>query len=89
MKALIVQELEVLILSFSGEDFFTVQQEVTELIKGKILVGHAIHHDLKALYISHPKSHIRDTSRSVSGKVTRHGRGNNVYKLIDFDCMLF
>ncbi|XP_042218005.1 RNA exonuclease 4-like [Homarus americanus] len=46
-----------------GADFSTVQKEISELIKGKILVGHALLHDLKVLYLSHPRSHIRDTSR--------------------------
>ena len=45
-----------------GEDFKTVQKDVYEMIKDRILVGHAVHHDLKVLYLSHPKSMIRDTS---------------------------
>ena len=28
-------------------DFKNVQKEVSELIKGRVLVGHAIHYDLK------------------------------------------
>ena len=28
-------------------DFKNVQKEVSELIKGRILIGHAVHHDLK------------------------------------------
>lgn len=43
-------------------DFKTVQREVCEMIDGRILVGHAIHHDLSVLYLSHPKQMIRDTS---------------------------
>ncbi|KAN0060892.1 3'-5' exonuclease [Thecaphora frezii] len=42
--------------------FSTVQQEVANLIKGKVLVGHAIHNDLKALMLSHPRALIRDTA---------------------------
>lgn len=45
-----------------GADFTTVQQEVFNIIKGRILVGHGIRHDLKALYLSHPRSKMRDTS---------------------------
>ena len=30
-------------------DFKSVQTEVSELIKGRILIGHAIHHDLKVI----------------------------------------
>ncbi|KAG6542578.1 hypothetical protein Mapa_016049 [Marchantia paleacea] len=46
-----------------AEDFWTVQKEVAELIKGKILVGHALHNDLKILLLSHPRKDIRDTQR--------------------------
>ncbi|KAK3036312.1 hypothetical protein RJ639_031284 [Escallonia herrerae] len=40
-------------------DFCVVQKE---LIKGRILVGHALRNDLKALLLSHSKTDIRDTS---------------------------
>ncbi|KAJ1704513.1 hypothetical protein LUZ63_004292 [Rhynchospora breviuscula] len=45
-----------------AKEFWAVQQRVAELIKGHILVGHALHHDLKALLLSHPKADTRDTS---------------------------
>uniref|UniRef100_A0A0A9E1V8 Exonuclease domain-containing protein n=1 Tax=Arundo donax TaxID=35708 RepID=A0A0A9E1V8_ARUDO len=45
-----------------AKEFWIVQKEVAELIKGRILVGHALHHDLKVLLLSHPKKDIRDTS---------------------------
>nr|GMC50799.1 RNA exonuclease 4 [Ipomoea batatas] len=45
-----------------AKNFNAVQKEVAELIKEKILVGHALHNDLKALLLSHPKKDIRDTS---------------------------
>ncbi|GMH14356.1 hypothetical protein Nepgr_016197 [Nepenthes gracilis] len=45
-----------------AKDFLTVQRKVAELIKGRILVGHALRNDLKALLLSHPKKDIRDTS---------------------------
>lgn len=32
---------------FLGEDFKTVQKEVTDILKGRILVGHALRNDLK------------------------------------------
>jgi len=32
---------------FSGEDFKTVQKEVADILKGRILVGHALRNDLK------------------------------------------
>lgn len=39
-----------------------VQGEVAALIKGRVLVGHAIQNDLKALLLSHPRPLIRDTA---------------------------
>ncbi|WKA12051.1 hypothetical protein VitviT2T_029480 [Vitis vinifera] len=45
-----------------AKDFQTVQRQVAELIKGRLLVGHALRNDLKALLLSHPKVDMRDTS---------------------------
>lgn len=39
------------------------RKKVAELIKGKILVGHALKNDLDALILTHPKNDIRDTSK--------------------------
>lgn len=36
---------------------------VASLLKDKILVGHALSNDLKALLLTHPKSKIRDTAK--------------------------
>ncbi|XP_039965862.1 RNA exonuclease 4 [Bactrocera tryoni] len=47
----------------NGEDFHLVQDEVVELLQGKILVGHAIRNDLAVLHIKHPYKNIRDTAR--------------------------
>ncbi|XP_067139439.1 RNA exonuclease 4-like [Centruroides vittatus] len=47
----------------NGEEFEVVQKEVRDILKQRILVGHAIHNDLKILRLSHPKNKIRDTSR--------------------------
>jgi RNA exonuclease 4 len=43
--------------------FETVQREVAELIKNRTLIGHALHNDLRVLYLSHPKKFIRDTQK--------------------------
>ncbi|CAA2959664.1 RNA exonuclease 4 [Olea europaea subsp. europaea] len=45
-----------------AKNFNVVQKKVAELIKGRILVGHALHNDFKALLLSHLKKDIRDTS---------------------------
>ncbi|XP_063266107.1 RNA exonuclease 4 [Prinia subflava] len=47
----------------TGEDFKTVQKEVAEILKGRILVGHALQNDLKVLLLDHPHKKIRDTQR--------------------------
>ncbi|XP_035457285.2 uncharacterized protein LOC118280973 [Spodoptera frugiperda] len=47
----------------NGEDFTVVQKEVSELLRGRILVGHSLKNDLAVLFLSHPKRNIRDTSR--------------------------
>ncbi|KAJ7988343.1 hypothetical protein DPEC_G00322580 [Dallia pectoralis] len=47
----------------NGEDFKTVQKEVVEILHGRMLVGHAIHNDLKILFLDHPKKNIRDTQK--------------------------
>ncbi|XP_030624547.1 RNA exonuclease 4 [Chanos chanos] len=46
-----------------GEDVKVVQKEVAEILQGRILVGHAIHNDLKVLLLNHPKKKIRDTQK--------------------------
>ncbi|KAM6583937.1 hypothetical protein CsatB_010939 [Cannabis sativa] len=61
-----------------AKDFRTVQNKVAELTKGRILVGHALRNDLKALLLSHPKKDVRDTSeyppflREGSSRALRH-----------------
>ncbi|NWX06447.1 REXO4 exonuclease, partial [Caloenas nicobarica] len=47
----------------TGEDFKTVQKEVADILKGRILVGHALRNDLKVLFLDHPKKKIRDTQK--------------------------
>ena len=47
----------------TARDFETVQKDVADLLEGRILVGHALKHDLEVLFMSHPKKDLRDTSR--------------------------
>jgi len=39
------------------------RKEVGAIIKGKILVGHALQNDLQVLFLQHPKEDIRDTAK--------------------------
>jgi RNA exonuclease 4 len=45
-----------------------VMKKVSVLLKGRILVGHALQNDLDVLYIQHPKYKIRDTARYFRGQ---------------------
>jgi len=45
----------------NARTFEEVQSSVAELIKDRIVIGHAIQNDLKALMLSHPRAQIRDT----------------------------
>ncbi|XP_066424024.1 interferon-stimulated 20 kDa exonuclease-like 2 [Molothrus aeneus] len=43
--------------------FRRAQQQVLQILAGKVVVGHAIHNDFKALHYCHPKALTRDTSQ--------------------------
>lgn len=43
--------------------FEEAQKKVADLLKHRVLVGHAVQNDLKALSLSHPRALTRDTSR--------------------------
>jgi len=47
----------------TARSFEEGQAAVAGLLDGKILVGHAVKHDLEVLMLGHPKRDIRDTSR--------------------------
>ncbi|CAN9509095.1 unnamed protein product [Ophioblennius macclurei] len=58
-----------------GEDVRTVQREVGDILQGRIVVGHAIHNDLKILLLDHPKKKIRDTQKyKPFRKIVKSGR---------------
>jgi len=54
--------------------FAEVQKLVTELLRDKILVGHALKKDLEALQLTHPKRDIRDTSRYAPFRIESKGK---------------
>ncbi|MBW0461277.1 hypothetical protein O181_000992 [Austropuccinia psidii MF-1] len=45
-----------------ARSFEEIASQVAEMIKDKVLIGHAISNDLNALLLKHPRSLIRDTS---------------------------
>ncbi|XP_028331985.1 RNA exonuclease 4 [Gouania willdenowi] len=58
-----------------GENVQTVQKEVADILQGRIVVGHAIHNDLKILLLDHPKKKIRDTQKyKPFRKIVQSGR---------------
>ena len=63
--------------------FQKVQKEVSELLKGRLLVGHAIKHDLKVLYLDHPKKMIRDTSKYKPFRTAFGGRTPSLKNLAE------
>eukprot|EP00128_Syssomonas_multiformis_P001238 Colp12_sorted_trinity150504_noHs@3173 len=53
-------------------DLKTCQEEVAELTKGRVVIGHALHNDWRALLLDHPRKLQRDTQtythfRTVAG----------------------
>lgn len=61
--------------------FEEVQQKVSDILQDRILVGHAVHNDLEALMLSHPKRDIRDTSRHPTFRKMSQGRTPGLKKL--------
>ena len=65
-------------------EFKEVQAEVAGIIKDRVLVGHALHHDLKVLFLDHPKKLIRDTSKYKPFKSAFGGRTPGKNRLFGF-----
>ena len=57
----------------TARDFDQVQKQIAELLKGRILVGHDIKHDLGALKMDHPVKDLRDTAKFSGFK--KYGNG--------------
>ena len=56
-----------------------VQDEVAKLLHARTIIGHALHNDLKALMLDHPKANVRDTAtfppyRETQGQGTKPRR---------------
>jgi RNA exonuclease 4 len=64
-----------------AERFEDIQKDVAALLTGRILIGHAVHHDLKVLMLSHPHSDIRDTSKYKLFRQLSRGKTPSLKKL--------
>ncbi|KAJ1674847.1 3'-5' exonuclease [Spiromyces aspiralis] len=69
----------------NGVPFKEVQKRVADLLEGRILVGHAVHHDLAALLLSHPASMTRDTSTYNAFRQHVNGRTPGLKRLAEIE----
>ncbi|KAI8894057.1 ribonuclease H-like domain-containing protein [Globomyces pollinis-pini] len=51
------------LLKEQGKPFKEVQQQVADLVKDKIIIGHGLKNDFDALLLDHPRKLTRDTTR--------------------------
>jgi len=65
----------------NARTFEQVQSDVAAIIKGRILIGHAIRNDLEVLMLGHPKRDIRDTSRFQGFRKFSAGKTPSLKKL--------
>ncbi|KAI7867887.1 ribonuclease H-like domain-containing protein [Mucor mucedo] len=63
--------------------FKDAQFKAEAIIRGRILVGHAVYNDLQALMISHPALLIRDTSRYKPFRKLAKGRTPGLKMLVN------
>ncbi|ORZ17340.1 ribonuclease H-like domain-containing protein [Absidia repens] len=67
----------------TGCTFKEAQQQVADIIKDRVLVGHAVHNDLKVLMLRHSKLLIRDTSKYKPFRALSDGRTPGLRKLVN------
>ncbi|KAI8979363.1 ribonuclease H-like domain-containing protein [Mycotypha africana] len=71
-----------LLASNGALTFKEVQFKVEEIIRNRILVGHAVYNDLQVLMLSHPTLLIRDTSRYKPFRKLAKGRTPGLKMLV-------
>ena len=65
----------------TARSFEEVQADVAQILKDRVIVGHAIKNDLAVMMLSHPKRDIRDTSRFSGFRKYSGGRAPSLKKL--------
>jgi RNA exonuclease 4 len=66
----------------TARSFEEVQADVAQIMKDRVIVGHAIKNDLAVMMLSHPKRDIRDTSRFLGFRKYSGGRAPSLKKLV-------
>lgn len=67
----------------SAVPFSQAQSTVSSLLRGRILVAHAVHNDLNTLGLKHPRRDIRDTSRfELFRKLYGNGKSPALKKVV-------
>ena len=61
--------------------FKEAQQQTANILEDRVLIGHAVHHDLKALLLKHPSSMTRDTSLFPPFRAYSKGKTPSLKKL--------
>lgn len=65
----------------TARSFEEVQKQVAGILADRVLVGHAVKHDLDVLMLGHPKKDIRDTSRFRGFRKYSAGKTPSLRKL--------
>jgi RNA exonuclease 4 len=65
----------------TARGFEEVQAAVQAILKGRIIIGHAIKNDLEVMMLTHPKKDIRDTSKFSGFRKHSAGRSPSLKKL--------
>ena len=65
----------------TARSFEEVKADVEEILKDRIIVGHAIKNDLEVMMLTHPKKDIRDTSKFSGFRKHSAGRSPSLKKL--------
>ena len=65
----------------TARGFEEVQAAVQAILKGRIIIGHAIRNDLEVMMLTHPKKDIRDTSKFSGFRKHSAGRSPSLKKL--------
>ncbi|KAJ1952863.1 3'-5' exonuclease [Linderina pennispora] len=65
----------------NGAKFKDVQQQVADLFKDRVVIGHALQNDLRALMLTHPPLMVRDTAKYKGFRKLNNGSAPSLRKL--------